>query len=152
MKAVVQRVKNCQVWIGGEKYSEIERGILIFIAVREDDDERDAILLANKCAALRIFDDESGKMNLSVKDISGAVMVVSEFTLYGDAGKGNRPNYMHAARPELAEGLYNFFIERLESIMGEGKIEAGVFRTMMDVKLVNDGPVTIIIETKEQLK
>jgi D-tyrosyl-tRNA(Tyr) deacylase len=152
MKAVVQRVKNCQVWVNGEKYSEIGNGILILLAVHKNDNEEDAKFLADRCSALRIFEDGSGKMNLSVRDISGSAMVVSEFTLYGDARKGNRPNYMDAAKPELAEPLYNYFTKRLEEIMGNGKVATGVFRTMMDVKLVNDGPVTIIVETGDEVR
>ncbi|MCL4511969.1 MAG: D-aminoacyl-tRNA deacylase [Bacteroidetes bacterium] len=149
MKAVVQRVKRSAVWIGKELNSKIDTGILILIGVHEEDTESDADFLADKCAALRIFDDGNGKMNLSVKDIDGSAMVVSQFTLYGDARKGNRPNYMRAAKPELAERLYAYFVGRLENSLGKGRVVTGIFREMMDVELVNDGPVTIIIETRE---
>ncbi|MCL5267045.1 MAG: D-aminoacyl-tRNA deacylase [Bacteroidetes bacterium] len=149
MKAVVQRVKRSSVRIGGKLNSEIGTGILILLGVHEEDHESDADFLADKCAALRIFDDENGKMNLSVKDVGGSALVVSQFTLYGDARKGNRPNYMQAAKPESAEKLYRYFVERLGRSLEKGKIATGVFREMMDVELVNDGPVTIIIDTRE---
>jgi D-tyrosyl-tRNA(Tyr) deacylase len=149
MKAVIQRVKKCAVKVGGKVKSEIASGILILLGVHEDDTEEDASNLADKCAALRIFDDGSGKMNLSVRDVGGCAMVVSQFTLYGDVRKGNRPNYMQAAKPELAERLYNYFVSCLEKSLGKEKIATGIFREMMDVELTNDGPVTIIIEIKE---
>lgn len=148
MKAVVQRVKNCSVIIHGKTNSSIGAGILIFLGIHEDDQENDANLLADKCAQLRIFPDADGKMNLSVKDTGGSAMVVSQFTLYGDTRKGNRPNYMRAAKPELAEHLYSCFVGRLRFSLGHERVETGVFREMMDVELVNDGPVTILIETK----
>jgi D-aminoacyl-tRNA deacylase len=149
MKAVVQRVKRSSVSVQGNLYSSIRGGLLVLLGVHEDDRESDAAFLADKCAALRIFDDANGKMNLSVRDVGGSALVVSQFTIYGDARKGNRPNFMRAAKPELAERLYNFFVEKLELSMGKGKVATGVFREMMDVELVNDGPVTIIIETRE---
>lgn len=149
MKAVVQRVKRSAVRIGGETNGEIGIGMLVLLGVHEEDNESDSNFLADKCAALRIFDDENGKMNLSVKDISGSALVVSQFTLYGDARRGNRPNYMQAAKPELAGRLYRCFVERLEGSLGKDRVATGVFREMMEVELVNDGPVTIIIDTRE---
>lgn len=149
MKAVVQRVKKSSVWIREQVNSKIDSGILIFLGVHEEDAESDADFLADKCAALRIFDDGGGKMNLSVSDINGSAMVVSQFTLYGDTRKGNRPNYMQAAKPELAERLYEHFVDRLRSLLGREKVATGIFREMMDVELTNDGPVTIIIDTRE---
>ncbi len=149
MKAVVQRVTKCAVFIRGQVNARIDSGILILLGVHEQDVERDANSLADKCAALRIFDDGTGKMNLSVKDIGGSAMVVSQFTLCGDTTKGNRPNYMQAAKPELAERLYECFVDRLRNLMGSEKVATGVFREMMSVELVNDGPVTIIIDTRE---
>ncbi len=149
MKAVVQRVKRSSVTVGGKVHSSIANGILVLLGVHEEDAEKDAELLADKCAALRIFDDGNGKMNLSVKDVGGSVLVVSQFTLYGDARKGNRPNYMRAAKPEQAERLYGHFVERLGMNIGIGEVSTGIFREMMDVELINDGPVTIIIETRE---
>ncbi len=127
--------------------SEIGPGILIFLGVHEVDGENDAASLAEKCSTLRIFEDMAGKMTLSVKETGGSAMVVSQFTLYGETKKGNRPNFMHAAGPELAEKLYKSFIAHLEEAIGEDKVAAGIFRAMMDVELVNDGPVTIIMET-----
>lgn len=150
MKAVVQRVKRSSVFVGGKLHSEIDAGILILLGVHVNDTEGDADFLADKCAALRIFDDGGGKMNLSVKDVGGSALVVSQFTLYGDARKGNRPNYMQAAAPELAEKLYEHFVTRLGLKIGEGKVSTGIFREMMDVELVNDGPVTIIVETRKE--
>jgi D-tyrosyl-tRNA(Tyr) deacylase len=149
MKAVIQRVKKCAVTIGGKVKSEIGPGILIFLGVHEDDSEADASSLADKCAALRIFEDTGGKMNLSIKDTGGSAMVVSQFTLYGDTRKGNRPNFMRAAKPEPAERLYDLFVSCLEESLGKEKVAAGIFREMMDVELINDGPVTIIIDTRE---
>lgn len=156
MKAVVQRIKRCSVRVNGKLSSEIGAGLLIFLGVHEEDSEVDANNLADKCVALRIFsqrdpsgEDSAGKMNLSVKDIGGLAMVVSQFTLYGDTRKGNRPNFMRAAKPEPAERLYNYFVSCLEKSLGKEKVSTGIFREMMDVELVNDGPVTIIIETRE---
>ncbi len=148
MRAVVQRVKRSSVTIGGRLNSEIGAGLLVLLGVHEEDKESDAEFLADKCAALRIFDGGGGKMNLSVRDTGGSAMVVSQFTLYGDARKGNRPNYMRAAKPELAETLYDYFVRRLEGNLGRGRVATGVFREMMDIELVNDGPVTIIIDTR----
>ncbi len=147
MKAVLQRVKRCSVSIDGKLYSRIDSGVLIFVGIHEEDRDADAIFLSDKCAQLRIFPDADGKMNLSVKDTGGSAMVVSQFTLYGDARKGNRPNYMRAAKPEFAQRLYANFVERLRLSLGHDKVETGIFHQMMDVELINDGPVTIIIDT-----
>lgn len=133
MKAVIQRVKKCLVTIGGKVKSEIGPGILILLGVHEEDAEVDAANLADKCVSLRIFEDNDGKMNLSVKDIRGSAMVVSQFTLYGDTKKGNRPNFMRAAKPEPAERLYNYFVSCLEKSLGKEKVSTGIFREMMDV-------------------
>ncbi|HUI31510.1 MAG TPA: D-aminoacyl-tRNA deacylase [Candidatus Acidoferrales bacterium] len=149
MKAVIQRVRKCAVRINGAIESEIGPGILIFLGVHEEDSETDARSLADKSAALRIFEDSAGKMNLSVKDTRGSAMVVSQFTLYGETRRGNRPNFMRAARPEPAERLYNYFVGCLQKSLGKEKVATGIFREMMDVELVNDGPVTIIIDTVE---
>jgi D-tyrosyl-tRNA(Tyr) deacylase len=149
MKAVIQRVKKCSVKINGTIKSEIGAGILIFLGIHEEDSEVDASNLAEKSIDLRIFEDGAGKMNLSVKNTNGSVMVVSQFTLYGDTRKGNRPNFMRAAKLELAEGLYNYFVSSLKKSLGKERVATGIFREMMDVELINDGPVTIIIETSE---
>lgn len=148
MRVVVQRVKRSSVTVAGDIKSSIGRGMMVLLGVHAEDVEKDAEFLADKCAGLRIFDDGEGKMNLSVKDVDGSIMVVSQFTLYGDARKGNRPNFMEAARPELAERLYAHFVGRLESNIGKGRVSTGIFREMMDVELVNDGPVTIIIDSR----
>jgi D-tyrosyl-tRNA(Tyr) deacylase len=121
---------------------------LILLGVSRSDTEADAAYLAGRCAAVRIFDDGQGKMNLSVKDVGGEAMVVSQFTLYGDTRKGNRPSYSDAAPPEVAEALYESFVRLLKAELGDSKVASGVFRAMMDVELVNDGPVTVLVESK----
>jgi len=148
MRALIQRVKRCQVTIDGQVYSAIGKGMLVLLGVRTGDSEADADYLADRCAALRIFEDREGKMNLSVKEIDGEVMVVSQFTLYGDTRKGNRPGFTEAAPPELANALYEKFVDRLRRQLGVSKVATGVFRAMMDVELVNDGPVTVMVESK----
>jgi D-aminoacyl-tRNA deacylase len=148
MRAIVQRVKRCSVSIDGELNSTIRNGILILLGVKNGDSESDAQYLAERCSSLRIFEDEAGKMNLSVQDVQGEVMVVSQFTLYGDTRKGNRPSYTDAAPPPIAEALYQSFIQHSQKILGHGRVASGVFRAMMDVELVNDGPVTLTLESK----
>jgi D-tyrosyl-tRNA(Tyr) deacylase len=148
MRALIQRVKRSSVSIDGKVHSSIGPGMLILLGVRQTDQEQDADYLADRCVALRIFDDPEGKMNLSVKDTGGSIMVVSQFTLYGDTRKGNRPSYSDAAGPELAEKLYDCFVKRLSVALGKEKVATGIFRAMMDVELVNDGPVTVSVESK----
>ncbi len=148
MRAVVQRVKKCSVTIDGNLYSSIESGLLIFLGVKQGDTEADAKYVAEKCANLRIFNDENGRMNLSLLQTGGSAMVVSQFTLYGDTRRGNRPSYTEAAEPQLAESLYDLFVHYLREIIGEEKVATGVFRAMMDVELLNDGPVTLIVDSK----
>lgn len=148
MRALIQRVKRCSVSIDGSCHSAIGPGLLILLGVRVSDVSNDAEYLADRCSALRIFDDEQGKMNLSVKERGGQVMVVSQFTLYGDTRKGNRPSYSDAAGPELAERLYEHFVAHLRRNLGDRSVATGVFRAMMDVELVNDGPVTVSVESK----
>jgi D-tyrosyl-tRNA(Tyr) deacylase len=150
MRALVQRVKRCSVTIEGKLYSSIENGILILIGMRNGDNESDAKYLAERCSSLRIFEDEAGKMNLSVKEVNGEAMVVSQFTLYGDTHKGNRPSYTDAAPPQIAEALYNNFVSYLQKYLGEKRVATGVFRAMMKVELINDGPVTLMLESKNQ--
>jgi D-tyrosyl-tRNA(Tyr) deacylase len=150
MRALVQRVKRCSVTIEGKLHSSIEKGILILLGIKNNDTESAAEYLAERCSTLRIFEDEAGKMNLSVKEVNGKAMVVSQFTLYADAHKGNRPSYSDAASPAIAEALYNCFIKQMQKCLGEQNIAAGVFRSMMDVELINDGPVTLMIESKNQ--
>jgi D-tyrosyl-tRNA(Tyr) deacylase len=148
MRVLVQRVKKCEVRIDGKSHSAIGPGMLIFLGVRKGDAEEDARHLADRCAALRIFEDEQQKMNLSVKDIGGSAMVVSQFTLYADTKRGNRPGFTDAAPPDIAENLYEKFVRHLRDTLGESKVATGVFRAMMEVELINDGPVTVMIESK----
>lgn len=148
MKALIQRVRRCSVTIDGIGHSSIGYGMLILVGVKQEDKEEDSTYLAERCAALRIFEDPQGKMNLSVRDVAGAAMVVSQFTLYGDTTRGNRPSYSDAAPPELAEKLYESFVRHLRTLLGDERVATGVFRAMMDIELVNDGPVTVTVESK----
>ena len=149
MKALIQRVRRCSVSIDGKTHSSIGPGLLILLGVKQGDQAADADYLADRCSALRIFEDPQGKMNLSVQDVHGSAMVVSQFTLYGDTRKGNRPSYSEAAAPAEAEALYEHFVRRISLSLGEERVATGVFRAMMDVELVNDGPVTVMVESKE---
>lgn len=148
MRAVVQRVSEASVTIDGKVHTSIGKGLVVLLGIKTGDTKEAALFLANKCSALRVFEDANGKMNLSVKNVGGSVIVVSQFTLYGDAQKGNRPSFIEAARPEEAEPLYNLFIERMKSSLGNDNVRTGVFRALMEVKIVNDGPVTILIESR----
>lgn len=145
MRAVVQRVKRACVTIDGTKTAEIGVGFLILLGVHETDTEADAAYLAKKCCGLRVFEDDNGKMNRSVQDVGGAFLVVSNFTLYGDCKKGNRPSFTSAARPETAVPLYEHFI----SCVRQSGIacQTGTFGADMQVELLNDGPVTLIVES-----
>ena len=145
MRAVVQRVKNARVEISGRIIGEIGKGLLIFLGVGDEDSEKDCKYLADKIANLRIFPDENDLMNLSSLDIGGGMLVVSQFTLWGDCRKGRRPSFTKAARPEMAKELYEFFIGVLKKT--GLKIAAGEFQEMMDVHLINDGPVTILLDS-----
>ncbi|MCZ7604253.1 MAG: D-aminoacyl-tRNA deacylase [Melioribacteraceae bacterium] len=149
MRALVQKVKEGGVYISENNYSaEIGKGLVILLGVTHEDGENEINFVADKCSNLRIFPDDGGKMNLSVKDIDGEILVISQFTLYGDARKGNRPSYTEAASPELADKIYQQFISRLKSNLGDSKIKTGQFGAMMEVKIINDGPVTIMVESK----
>ena len=147
MRAVVQRVSRASVKVEGETTGEITTGLLVLLGVGEDDAEPDAGYLAEKIAGLRIFEDGAGKMNLSVIDVDGAVLAVSQFTLFGDARRGKRPSFDAAAGPERARELYEYFVERLRSL--GLRCETGRFQAMMDVELVNSGPVTILLDSKK---
>ena len=149
MRALIQRVKRSSVTINGQVHGSIEKGLLVLLGVKQGDGEQDALYVAEKCAALRIFDDSEGKMNLSVRDVEGEVLVVSQFTLYGDTRRGNRPSYSDAAPPEIAEPIYEKYISEMKRLVGNQKVQSGMFRAMMDVELVNDGPVTVMIESKD---
>mgnify|MGYP000011727601 CR=1 FL=1 len=149
MKAVIQRVSNASVTIEEKKVASIKKGLLILLGIVNDDSQEDIIWLSNKIANLRVFPDENGVMNKSLIEISGEVIVVSQFTLHASTKKGNRPSYIKAAKPEVAIPLYKTFINQLEKDTNI-TIQTGEFGAMMDVALVNDGPVTIIIDTKNK--
>lgn len=150
MRAVVQRVSSGGVYIKEENYNqEINNGLVVLLGIKEGDDASKAERLAKKICSLRIFSDANDKMNLSIKDISGELLIISQFTLYGDARKGNRPNFSLAAKPETAIPLYEKFIEHCKFELGEDKVKTGIFGAMMSVKIINDGPVTIILDTDE---
>ncbi len=146
MKAVLQRVRRANVTVEGQIVGQIGQGILVLLGVEQGDSEADARQLADKTVDLRIFDDAQGKMNLSLTDVHGSLLVVSQFTLLGDCRKGRRPSFIAAAPPELAEKLYETFIAAA-GIRGIG-IATGRFRAMMDVELINDGPVTLILDSR----
>ncbi|MBR2176497.1 MAG: D-tyrosyl-tRNA(Tyr) deacylase [Clostridia bacterium] len=148
MKAVIQRVSQCRVTVDGNVTGEISDGFLILLGVEQNDTEKDAEKLSAKIAVLRIFTDENDKMNLSLKDIDGEVLVVSNFTLCANCRKGRRPNFENAARPETADPLYEYFCQCMLS-NGIRKVEKGIFGADMKVSLLNDGPVTIIINSKD---
>lgn len=149
MKAIVQRVKSASVNIPNENYSEkINKGLLILLGIKTSDTEKDVLFVADKCCNLRIFEDAEDKMNKSVKDVSGELLIVSQFTIYGETAKGNRPSFIEAARTEEAIPLYNNFISRVKMNLGEDKVKEGIFGAMMDVELINYGPVTVIVESK----
>lgn len=145
MKLVVQRVLNAQVDVDGKTVGKIDTGFMVLCGITHEDTEKEADVLARKLCNLRVFEDENGKMNLSLKDVGGELLIISQFTLYADTmSSGNRPSFIAAARPEKAEPLYEYFLEkcRQENI----KVEKGIFGADMKVSLVNDGPVTIILE------
>lgn len=145
MRAVVQRVTRARVTVESATTGEIQQGLVVLLGVGRDDSETDAEYLAAKITALRIFDDEQGKMNLSLKDVGGGMLVISQFTLYGDVRRGNRPSWIDAAAPEKAEPLYEFFITQVRrSLSG---VATGLFGAEMQVELVNDGPVTILLDS-----
>lgn len=149
LRAIIQRVAHASVQVDGKTVSQIKGGLLIFLGIESADDQNDLIWLVEKLGSLRIFADENGKMNLSIKDVSGAALVVSQFTLHAKTKKGTRPSFIHAAAPSHAEPLYNQFITEFSE---RNQIETlgGVFGADMKVELLNDGPVTIIIDTKNK--
>lgn len=149
MRVVIQRVSEASVKIEGEPVSAIKKGILILVGIEDSDLPEDIDWLATKITQLRIFDDQNGVMNLSVKDIDGEILIVSQFTLHASTKKGNRPSYIRASKPDFAIPMYEKFIQKTEELLGK-KAGTGKFGAMMDVALVNDGPVTIIIDTKQK--
>lgn len=149
MRALVQRVKNASVTIDNEVFSSIANGLLVFLGIEDTDDENDIAWLAAKISRLRIFSDENGAMNLSVHDVDGDCLVVSQFTLHASTKKGNRPSFIKAAKPDVAIPLYEKFVQQLEKETGK-KVATGSFGAMMDVELINDGPVTIWIDSQNK--
>lgn len=145
MKAVIQRVKESSVTVDGKIISHIGPGLLVLLGVAQADKESDAAFLAEKTVNLRIFEDENNKLNRSLKDTGNAMLVVSQFTLLGDCRKGRRPSFVNSAEPEKAENLYEYFVRKVKETGIQ--VETGQFRAMMDVSLINDGPVTLILES-----
>ncbi len=147
MRAVVQRVSRASVKVNGEFTGQIGTGLLVLLGVAQEDSESDAHYLADKIAGFRVFEDEQGKMNRSVSEAGGAVLAVSQFTLFGDVRRGKRPSFDAAARPEHAKALYEYFVERIRAL--GLRCETGRFQEMMEVELVNEGPVTILLDSKK---
>lgn len=149
MRVLIQRVKQASVRIEGNIKSRIEKGLLVLLGIEDSDNQEDISWLCNKIANLRIFDDENGVMNLSLKDVNAQVLVVSQFTLFASTKKGNRPSYIRASKPDIAIPIYEQFCRELEGTINN-KIETGSFGAHMDVELINDGPVTIWIDSREK--
>lgn len=149
MKIVIQRVSKASVTIEGERVAKIQQGLLILLGIVTEDTQEDIQWLSNKITNLRIFNDEEGVMNKSIKDINGDVITVSQFTLHASTKKGNRPSYIKAAKPDVAIPLYEKFVQQVEADLGK-KIQTGQFGADMKVELLNDGPVTIIIDSKDK--
>jgi len=144
MIVVIQRVTNASVKVEGKMISSIKNGMLILLGISNDDSKEDIIKMTNKISKLRIFNDENNIMNKNVNEVNGEVLVVSQFTLYGNVKKGNRPSYIDAAKPDIAKPLYNLFIKQLDSLINN-KVQKGIFGAYMEVDIVNDGPVTLIV-------
>jgi D-tyrosyl-tRNA(Tyr) deacylase len=147
MRAVAQRVTRASVTVDGEIVGEIGNGLVVLVGIARTDTKVEAAYLVDKIANLRIFDDQEGKMNLSVKDVSGALLIVSQFTLYGDVRRGLRPSWIEAAPPEVAEPLYDFFVRQARAAVAD--VATGKFQAMMQVELINDGPVTILLDSNK---
>ncbi|MEN9555988.1 MAG: D-tyrosyl-tRNA(Tyr) deacylase [Planctomycetota bacterium] len=148
MRAVVQRVTEASVTVDGTVVGQIGRGFLVLLGIAGDDSEQDVVWLAGKIAGLRVFEDAEGKMNLGLSDVGGAVLLVSQFTLYGDCRKGRRPSFVEAARPEAAVPLYQSMVAELRGL--SVPVETGTFQAHMDVRLLNDGPVTLLLDSRRQ--
>ena len=149
MRAVLQRVSSANLVINEEEYSSINQGLLVLLGICDDDEKEDILWLVKKITQMRLFADEEGKMNLSVEDIGGEILVVSQFTLYASTKKGNRPSYIKAAKPDYANEMYEAFVSKLKNDF-KGKVATGVFAADMKITLCNDGPVTIIIDSKNK--
>lgn len=149
MRALVQRVSKGGVKIPSESYSQsINKGMVLLLGISDEDTDSEVNYIAEKCVNLRIFEDNNNKMNLSLLDVKGELLLISQFTLYGDTKKGNRPSYNLAAKPEKAKELYNLFTAKIKSIVGKEKVREGIFGAMMEVEIINDGPVTVLVESK----
>ena len=148
MRAVVQRVIYSKVTVDGAIIGEIQKGLNVLLGVGQEDSEKDIEYLAEKIINLRVFEDSNGKMNLSLLDVSGELLIISQFTLYGDTRKGKRPSYDKAARPEAAEDMYNKFVDHCKQY--DIKVQTGKFQAMMMVEIQNDGPVTLLIDSKKE--
>lgn len=148
MRAVVQRVTQGKVSVEGQGIGEIEKGLVVLLGVGKEDTNKDIEYLADKIINLRVFEDENDKMNLSLREVDGALLVVSQFTLYGDCRKGKRPSYDKAARPDVAEDLYNRFVAYCKTF--DIKVETGKFQAMMMVEIHNDGPVTLLLDSRKE--
>ena len=146
MRALIQRVSRAKVSIEGKVVGEIGTGLLIFVGIGQADSESECTKMAEKISKMRIFEDSDGKMNMDVIQRGACALIVSQFTLYADTRKGNRPSFVAAARPEEAIRLYRYFVDQIKSILGENKVAEGVFGAMMDVELINEGPVTIWVD------
>lgn len=149
MRLVIQRVAQAEVQIDQKPYAKIGKGLLVFIGIEQRDSQTDADYLALKCISMRIFEDDQGKMNLPITDISGEVLVISQFTLHASTKKGNRPSFIKAAKPEMAENLYQYFIKKIESVLNRD-VQTGVFGANMQIELINNGPVTILLDSKNK--
>jgi len=148
MKAVIQRVKSASVTISEQNYfQEIGKGLLILLGIKTGDTEEDLNFVADKCCNLRIFEDAEDKMNRSVKEVDGEMLIISQFTLYGETAKGNRPSFIDAAKPDEAIPLYEKFVSRVKTNLGDDKVKVGIFGAMMDIQLVNYGPVTVLVDS-----
>jgi len=147
MRAVIQRVTRASVRVEDKIIGEIGNGLVVLLGIARDDTKVEAAYLVDKIANLRIFDDEAGKMNLSVKETNGGLLIVSQFTLYGDVRRGLRPSWFDAAPPEVAEPLYDFFVRQARATIDD--VATGTFQAMMQVELINDGPVTILLDSKK---
>lgn len=147
MRAVVQRVRSSSVTVAGEVVGKIEHGFLVLLGITTDDTQDDVVYLASKLVGLRVFEDDEGKMNRSISEAGGAMLIVSQFTLYGDCRKGRRPSFIEAARPEVAQPLYESFVAE---VRGQGiHVETGIFQAEMDVALINDGPITLLLDSRK---
>jgi len=149
MRVIIQKVKEASVSVDNSKIASIKKGLLVLAGIENEDTQEDIDYLVKKISQLRIFLDENGVMNLSVQDVDGDVIVVSQFTLHANTKKGNRPSYIRAAKPDFSIPMYEKFVEKMEQFLGK-KVGTGKFGAMMDVALVNDGPVTIIIDSKQK--